>query len=88
MKNSKKNKKNKTKMLLKLKNLDRKRHCSQPFVFGPPSKLGARPAYSTRMGSKPSNQRLGRQSSPATPPAWAQFSPRGCHVISTVDHQI
>jgi hypothetical protein len=43
--------------------------------FGPAAKTGTWPACNARMGSEPSNQRLGRLSGPTPQPAWAVSGP-------------
>jgi hypothetical protein len=75
MKNQQTNKKNKTKVLLKCENLKRKQLLFTVWDSAQQPKPGPRPAFNTRMGSEPSNQRLGRPSGPAPQPAWAQSGP-------------
>jgi hypothetical protein len=49
---------------------------------------GPRPAYATRMGSRPSSQWLGWPNGPAPSPSWAVSSPRGSRCTAAVDRQI
>jgi hypothetical protein len=88
MKKQQTNKKNKSKILPKCENLNEKRVLFTALDSAQHSKTARGLPSLTRMGSRPNSQRLGRRGGPATPPAWAESSPRGRLRISAVDLQI